>query len=313
MVVAVRGTQLGGNCYNLQDDMRLALNKIPDLIDPLLHAIQHLDLGSRRMYLTGHSLGATAVNIAFLRMVASDETWLQQLGLIVLFENPGVPRHVLESLPKDLIDAASAKVVEFFGAPNPINMWHPHMGALKVRVLLSHGQSSNWHHVSKCARNSLGRAAAVVGVTATAGMVAVATTTAAGTTAAGVAATSAGTELATGATFTGVTAAGAASCGMLIGTFNAFLGVEDIVRWTLGQHSITTIHGAFDLGAYMPREFRLIKKWPDGMSSLNTIKGMATSVVPFHPANYGLHTVKSPDAVVEARIRSIIGYEEYSE
>mmetsp|Transcript_93918 Transcript_93918/g.162595 ORF Transcript_93918/g.162595 Transcript_93918/m.162595 type:complete len:174 (+) Transcript_93918:365-886(+) len=121
------------------------------------------------LYVTGHSLGAAAVSIAY------GWYFLEQVILRfqppVIFESPGVPNrcwnqlreHAAARHKEEAFEAMRSQVIEILGAPNPINMLHDHFGHLHYRAILSHGQEITLKHNIKCIVGSATRGAPFCG------------------------------------------------------------------------------------------------------------------------------------------------------
>eukprot|EP00440_Ansanella_granifera_P007646 gb/GFBE01008274.1/.p1 GENE.gb/GFBE01008274.1/~~gb/GFBE01008274.1/.p1 ORF type:complete len:575 (+),score=45.58 gb/GFBE01008274.1/:1-1725(+) len=164
-VIAVRGTVLSQE--NLRANYAVAIGNIDD---NLVEMIQHLsavvrsiaDISKQKrwpIYLTGHSLGAYLVCLAYLSMVRDAEL-RNRIMRVVLFESPGVPELApgsevsfnVESEP--WFQEVRHRIVEFLGAPNMINMVHRHIGGEVYRVKKYHCLVVNRWHVLKCTLGS---------------------------------------------------------------------------------------------------------------------------------------------------------------
>lgn len=211
LCLAVRGTELDGkndSRRNVADDIRLGLHRLPRIIEPLLEIVSGM-ADWQSIHLTGHSLGASAVNFVYASLAMHDKRWLDRITQVVLFENPGVTQQLLadarEKLGEGGYRTLESKVVQYFGAPNPINLCLPHMAGTRIRVKLPHLQTADAWFVAKCCWGSASRALTVGGLVARA---AVAVSTAG---AAGAAATAGGTSTVVAAGAPTAAAGGAAA------------------------------------------------------------------------------------------------------
>ncbi|CAL1160530.1 unnamed protein product [Cladocopium goreaui] len=173
-------------------------------------------------YITGHSLGASAVSIGALRFVLNTHGPINGGNCVIVnFESPGIPdaiwQDVVARADVELVQCLRHQTMEFFGAPNPINTLHQQkLGTCQIRLKVPHNLG-NLASVGMCALASIGR-----GVTIASG---VALASAASAAAAGVALASEEVGLlGAGATF--------AALDRLVGTIN-------FGRWVLAQHSIS--------------------------------------------------------------------------
>merc|ERR1712224_843723 len=133
MVVVVRGIPLASH-DNLQEEVDAAFSQLPDLVAQLYAYVEALyqngALDGFRLHLTGHSVGASAVNVIVLQLMQMESSWISKITSAVLFENPGVPCEMIDDLKSKLMDRygkselrekygdVSSKVTEYFGAPN---------------------------------------------------------------------------------------------------------------------------------------------------------------------------------------------------
>jgi len=114
-----------------------------------------------------------------------------------------------------------------------------------------------------------------------------------------------------GLTAAAVEAGGEAGGGLLLSLMGRLgMGVGDTISWTLRQHSIQAMHASFKPRGDMPRSFRVVRRWPSASAGQSLLRHLAIGMVPFHPANDGLHTFMSPDAAMEARVAGTAGLEE---
>ncbi|CAJ1457020.1 unnamed protein product [Effrenium voratum] len=252
--------------------------------------LQHLERfpvdGQGGVYLTGHSLGASACAVAAARFGASER--LQ----VVHFESCGLPAPLwawLQVLPG--FEALRDKVVEIFGGPNPLNALHAsrHLGRQKFRVKLPHGlPEAETQNLAAAA--SLGRAALMGGVLLGA---------------AGAAAVAAGTGQAA------ATRAIQAAPGLLrqlpdgsaLALPSANLAtLAQSSGWALRQHSIHSLHSTLQ---QQPR-IRPVSSWPVWCWQRLTTKAWQ-GLVPFHPCNLGMHN-SDPNRVWERRLKLWGGY-----
>jgi len=327
VVVAVRGTATLKNF--LVDDAQLIWGNVPPIAQKLVDELQRISKEHPSVYLTGHSLGAAAINAAFAKLALSHDHWLERVAGVVLFENPGIQAELADDLKAKLTAAKFNKfrstIIEFFGAPNPINMIASHIAGTQVRVLIDHGRQVNFLHGASCLLKSVGRATLWYYVLAAA-VEKVASAGALMSGAAGAAEESHDiyqkwsvtkkSGLATAMCNAGIcdidVAAWVAPWVPQVGLLSAFLGLQgsQLGEWVLGQHSMTSMHQAFDREEDMPNEEKHIRmeSWPSGVTLRSTVMPILLNAVPFHPANDGIHTCHDPDSVLERRISMIQGY-----
>jgi len=360
--IAVRGTVLSQE--NFRANLHVAMG---DIDDNLVEMIRHLDgvvralvaMSKRkrwRIYLTGHSLGAYLACLAYLE-IAADAELRRRITRVVLFESPGVPPgFVTEELWKEV----RPRIVEFMGAPNMINMVHPHVGGEVYRVKKYHCLAVNGWHVLKC---TLGSAGLVLNLATwsfwTWGKIAQHVHWR------GIS-TDAETWLDNLAEYETLSQSemdawesrrylkwamlkGRMGCWLkthgqsfqhqsrplvemidayylganileltkMLSSFSTFvrasLGLSDELTWTYQQHGMIGFWQSFDPGADLPRNrsYQIVKQWPKGnqCSALNLLKTALRGSVPFHPAVPGLHNVGRPNAMTEARVCTMHGYE----
>lgn len=309
----------------------LALELLPVMMT--LENKELLEYPHLSLYITGHSLGASAVSIALgMHCIEQPAT---RFCPPCLFESPGVPEQLLRAMTlraeqhgrQNLLNAIREGTTEVLGAPNPINMLHEHFGQIRMRVKVPHGQPNDAMHLFRCAMGSASRMAlpftvawatarAAVGLGASAGALATAPTTVTApvpyilgiynspSTLGASAATAPATVTAT------VTATASAVARSLhaAAVVSNTLGIREWALWTLRQHSIDNLYNAFDIYADEPRNFQRVGQWPTNATMVNMAKRLVVSHIPFHPTNHGLHTLNDPDEVVEGRISSMVGY-----
>lgn len=92
----------------------------------------------------------------------------------------------------------------------------------------------------------------------------------------------------------------------------ASFGLSDEASWTLLQHSMLGLWLSFEPGADLPRpnSYQIVRKWPRGVggAAQNIVLTCLRGMVPFHPAAPGLHTLRAPNRLAEARVCRIPGY-----
>lgn len=90
------------------------------------------------------------------------------------------------------------------------------------------------------------------------------------------------------------------------------LGLHDEMAWTVQQHGMIGLWQSFELGADLPRpsSYQIVKQWPRGARSaaLNLVRTCLRGLVPFHPAVPGLHNLRRPNSLAEARVCRMQGY-----
>lgn len=164
-VIAVRGTVLSQE--NLRANYAVAIGNIDDNLVEMIHflsgVVREVAAISKRkrwpIYLTGHSLGAYLACLAYLHM-AGDTELRQRIMRVVLFENPGTPElqpgadAVFSVEDQPWFEEAKARIVEFLGAPNMINMVHRHIGGEVYRVKKYHCLDVDKMHMLKCTLGS---------------------------------------------------------------------------------------------------------------------------------------------------------------
>jgi len=310
-VVAVRGTKHTVK-ENLMDDIHLIRGVEPKLVQPLVDALQRTlrsDIADEHLFVTGHSLGAAAVNWAMLSVALEKPEKLRKIGSIALFENPGIAAKFLKAVPEDVVDAVSAKTIEIFGAPNVINMLLSHMQCKKIRVMLPHGQKCDAYHVGRCTLYSTCRTLPLVG----------SAIVLSGT---GLAAAAAGVIGATvpiaAPTVPGAVSGAACSVapvvpGASLVTGGFALGLSDYASWCWEQHHHRNLRKSFNIDEDMPRDFRRMRQWPSCFAVSHAARSILTSALPRQSVNNGFHTMTDPDSVIEARLKTLTDYVEESD
>jgi len=93
------------------------------------------------------------------------------------------------------------------------------------------------------------------------------------------------------------------------------LGLTDEAAWTVLQHGMIGLWRSFDPGANRPRrrEYQLVRQWPRGVwgpqgSARNIVMSCVRGLVPLHPAAPGLHNLRKPNDMAEARVCRQPGY-----
>lgn len=316
-VLAVRGSD---ELANYLDDVRLALGTPPQLEAVVAHILTQIaqehatgELRTRvallmdrlaceldvrlELFLTGHSLGASVASMAFAQYFVNNypnERWAPP----VLFESPGMPQAFHETVE---VHAAMRgigpqygtmrrDVVEYLGAPNPINMLHKHFGLRRCRVRIPHGMVVDHVHVLRCTWGSASRALLFVGLGV------------------GVRAAVLAAEAAEAAEVAVAAHAGVAAGYALSRSMGNILEIKDYCPWILKQHSIVALCAAFPVGANIPHDSVNMREWPTHSVLWAALRSLARYHIPFHPGNHGLHTLSDPDAVVEQRIQAMDGY-----
>ena len=95
-------------------------------------------------YITGHSLGASAVSIGALRFVLNTHGPINGGNCVIVnFESPGIPdaiwQDVVARADVELVQCLRHQTMEFFGAPNPINTLHQQkLGTCQIRLKVPH-------------------------------------------------------------------------------------------------------------------------------------------------------------------------------
>lgn len=113
-------------------------------------------------YITGHSLGASAVSIGALRFVLNTHGPINGGNCVIVnFESPGIPdaiwQDVVARADVELVQCLRHQTMEFFGAPNPINTLHQQkLGTYQIRLKVPHNLG-NLASVGMCALASIGR------------------------------------------------------------------------------------------------------------------------------------------------------------
>ena len=118
--------------------------------------------GDIEFYITGHSLGASAVSIGALRFVLNTRGPINGGNCVIVnFESPGIPDAIWQDVASradaELVQCLRHRTMEFFGAPNPINTLHQQkLGTYQIRLKVPHNLG-NLASASVCALASLGR------------------------------------------------------------------------------------------------------------------------------------------------------------
>ena len=157
--MALATTQSLGRSTDYMSQMAAATERALNAL-----ARQEVQRGHEPMefYITGHSLGASAVSIGALRFVLNTRGPINGGNCVIVnFESPGIPdaiwQDVVARADAELVQCLRHQTMEFFGAPNPINTLHKHkLGTYQIRLKVPHNLG-NLASVGMCALASIGR------------------------------------------------------------------------------------------------------------------------------------------------------------
>jgi len=307
-LACVRFRALLSLCFLLCSSLPLLIRLLASIFLCLLSDSWLVNGCRNQLFLTGHSLGAAAMNMVFIHLVQEDIAWLARIKSVVLFENPGVPHDVITGLQSnvgDKYESVSSKVTEYFGAPNAINMACRHMGGQQVRVKITHVQPKSLWFRTRCLLGSLTRAGMVFSAVAWIVGSSVALIPAKASNAAIVAAEKASFASSLTPASNNVVAGTlnrlAQSSLKVFGLLGSFYGIADLSAWTIHQHDLEAMHTAL-----RDRRCVIVKKWPDSLSVRAIIHQVAGQLLPFNPANEGIFTMGDREKIIETRVEMLL-------